>query len=270
MYRPLGLPFPSQNLRLRQRRRPHRAELEPLDALVDERRIGNAVADAHDEVDVAPIGLPVDNMERRGPRRSTKEFVEPLPLRERPSSHMRSQPEPSGYRRLTRLGGRLVGMKRPVLLLLGLAATLAPCQGNVRSVRNQLAARYATIYRCYLRMDRDSSAMRAVLAPEYSWLDRAGKRSSREQVLRAQDAMLSKLVRCSVAKVRIDHLTVRGDSAVAVVTDRLVEQHREGGKVKRGVSSMTTRDTWRLRGKEWFLVKTEELAPASARYQRSH
>lgn len=142
--------------------------------------------------------------------------------------------------------------------LLALALpSLGATQTDPKAVRAALARRYRTIYGCYKA--KDNRPMYAILAPGYVSRLRSGKVRTRAATLKLQKQIIATIVRCPVAEVRIDSLKVNGDRAVVVVTDHVVMDYRQGGRIRHWDDGATTRDTWKRVNGQWLLTMTEEL-----------
>jgi len=137
-------------------------------------------------------------------------------------------------------------------------AVAAIATADDKAVRKELEAGYAKFTKAM--MAKDVKGLMAIAGPDFQYVSKNGKmnRAQIEAMLTQQFAMTD---RFTSATVKINSLTVKGDTVVAAVSNygAALLKGGEKGKAMKMETKGTSSDTWKKVKGKWLISKVETL-----------
>jgi ketosteroid isomerase-like protein len=155
-------------------------------------------------------------------------------------------------------------MTRHLILLFSLAgaAANASAQSNgaatTMTVRAELERAYQQNAAAFARSD--VAAVMALRAPDFHTVTPDGRTSDREAMEQRTTGFINGIRKWNSQTVTIDSLEVRGDTAIAIVTQHLDRMALRSDNVVHHVETwVTQRETWVRSGQRWLMWRVDQL-----------
>lgn len=146
------------------------------------------------------------------------------------------------------------------LLATACGPSTAGAQGapEVARVRAELERLYAANTDAFLRWDL--KAVMALRSPEFHAITPDGVRHDRAAMEARTEGLMNGIKEWKTQELKIDSLTVVGDTAIAIVSQHLDRMAlRPDGQVHRVETWATQRETWVREGGRWLMWRVDSV-----------
>lgn len=153
-------------------------------------------------------------------------------------------------------------IQKAVATALILALATGPGRAEDAAVRGQIEAQMARFQKAF--RNKELAAMRSITTPDFTMKSPDGTVSSRKEAESVIAAEMKSIRSIKEWTLKIERLTVKGNVATAIVSERMVAQVANPlGKDRLSVANARMRETWIKTSAGWRYKRAEALSASS-------